>query len=42
VYLPGCTGIEAAQIIRQSPAFQLLPIVYLPLHRAVRDEQLSL
>lgn len=39
VYLPGCTGIEAAQIVRQSPAFTMLPIVFLSTEQS-RDEQL--
>ncbi len=29
LYMPDCSGIEAAQIIRQHPSYQGLPIVYL-------------
>ncbi|MFA5083481.1 MAG: diguanylate cyclase, partial [Hydrogenophilaceae bacterium] len=29
LYMPGCTGIEAAQVIRQNPAYLNIPIVYL-------------
>ncbi|MDE3245508.1 MAG: diguanylate cyclase [Acidobacteriota bacterium] len=40
IFLPGCTGVEAAQIIRQNPKFTHLPIVYLS-RLDSRDEQLS-
>jgi diguanylate cyclase (GGDEF)-like protein len=29
MFLPGCTGIEAARVIRQRPEFLSIPIVYL-------------
>lgn len=29
MYMPGCTGIEVAQVIRQQPAYNNLPILYL-------------
>lgn len=29
MYMPGCTGIEVARIIRQQPAYNILPILYL-------------
>ena len=29
MYMPGCTGVEAARIIRQHPEFLSIPIVYL-------------
>lgn len=39
LYLPGCTGTEVAQVIRQNPGFATLPIVFLSTERS-RDEQL--
>ncbi|MGN7613508.1 diguanylate cyclase [Magnetococcales bacterium HHB-1] len=29
LYMPGCSGLEAAQIIRQQPSFVTIPITYL-------------
>jgi diguanylate cyclase (GGDEF)-like protein len=29
VYMPGCSGVEAAKIIRQNPIYSNLPVVYL-------------
>jgi diguanylate cyclase (GGDEF)-like protein len=29
MYMPGCTGIEVARVIRQQPAYNALPILYL-------------
>jgi diguanylate cyclase (GGDEF)-like protein len=39
IYLPGCTGAEVAQIVRQNPAYTMLPIVYLSTEQS-REEQL--
>lgn len=40
IYMPGCTGIEAAQVIQQHPVYTNLPIVYLSSEVAL-DKQLE-
>ena len=35
IYMPACNGIEAAQVIRQHPAYTNLPIVYLSTEKAL-------
>jgi len=40
IYMPACSGIEAAQVIRQHPAYTNLPIVYLSTEKAL-DLQLE-
>jgi len=40
IYMPDCTGIEAAQVIRQHSAYTNLPIVYLSTEKAL-DQQLE-
>jgi len=40
IYMPGCTGIEAAQVIHQHPVYTNLPIVYLSSEVAL-DKQLE-
>lgn len=40
IYMPACSGIEAAQVIRQHPAYANLPIVYLSTEKAL-DLQLE-
>ena len=38
IYMPGCSGIEAAQIIRQHSGYTNLPIVYLSTERGVEQQ----
>ncbi len=38
LYMPGCTGIEAAQIIRQQPIYQGLPIIFLSTETGVKQQ----
>jgi len=38
IYMPGCTGVEAAQVIRQHPAYTNLPIVYLSTEKALEQQ----
>lgn len=40
IYMPGCTGIEAAQVVRQHTAYTNTPIVYLSTEKAL-DQQLQ-
>lgn len=40
LYMPNCSGIEAAQVIRQHTAYTNLPIVYLSTEKAL-DQQLE-
>jgi len=40
IYMPGCTGVEAAKVIRQHAAYTNLPIVYLSTEKAL-DQQLE-
>ncbi len=40
IYMPDCTGVEAAQVIRQHPAYTNLPIVYLSTEKGL-DQQLA-
>jgi len=39
IYMPGCSGMEAAQVIRQHTSYSNVPIVYLSTEQ-VRDQQL--
>ncbi len=38
IYMPHCTGIEAAQVIRQHSSYQSLPIVYLSTEGALQKQ----
>lgn len=38
LYMPSCTGIEAAQIIRQQPLYQGLPIIFLSTETGVKQQ----
>lgn len=40
LHMPQCSGVEAAQVIRQFPSYQSLPIVYLSTESAL-DKQLN-
>jgi diguanylate cyclase (GGDEF)-like protein len=40
IYMPGCSGIEVAQVIRQHTDFTNMPIVYLSTEKAL-DQQLQ-
>ena len=40
LYMPGCTGVELAEVIRQQPAYATLPIVFLS-NETDRDKQLA-
>lgn len=40
IYMPGCSGIEAAHVIRQHTAYTNMPIVYLSTEKAL-DQQLE-
>jgi diguanylate cyclase (GGDEF)-like protein len=41
LYLPDCSGIEAAQVIRQHPTYRNLPLVYLSTESAAVPMQLD-
>ena len=38
IYMPGCTGVEAAQVIRQHTSFTNLPIVYLSTEQGLEQQ----
>ena len=38
IYMPGCSGVEAAQVIRQHAAYTNLPIVYLSTEKALEQQ----
>lgn len=38
IFMPGCTGVEAAQVIRQHPAYTNLPIVYLSTEKSLTHQ----
>lgn len=40
IYMPGCSGVEAAQVIRQHSTYTNLPIVYLSTEKGL-DQQLD-
>ena len=40
LYMPGCTGVELAEVIRQQPAYATIPIVFLS-NETDRDKQLA-
>jgi diguanylate cyclase (GGDEF)-like protein len=40
LYMPDCTGVEVAQVIRQNAAYNHLPIVYLSTERSL-DQQMD-
>jgi len=38
IFMPGCTGVEAAQVIRQHSAYTNLPIVYLSTEKSLTHQ----
>ena len=38
ILMPGCSGVEAAQVIRQHPAYTNLPIVYLSTEKSLTHQ----
>ncbi len=42
IYMPSCTGTEAARVIRQHSSYQNLPIVYLSTESALEEQLLAL
>lgn len=42
LYMPGCTGVEAAQVLRQNPAYLNIPIVYLSTESGFEQQMAAL
>lgn len=38
IFMPGCTGIEAAQVIRQHSGYRNIPIVYLSTEKSLQQQ----